>query len=197
MRFSASVCAKDKERSTFFLKDKRGDITYWFRNLKRFNQVLYMIGDMNHSSFFTWMRQITGTFDHWVDIQPNQISPLLHSFNQYVELTLCLPNQKDLVCSRIEYQESLAKEFFGMCLPPPVQKHLYQERDARKQLAINFFGMCHLKLFPLTFPRKKITSQFLLGFVGMIIRRMTHSDNVLKTAWKRLFAIIFHRLLKV
>jgi len=177
-----TVFAKDKEGSSFTVEhywDVRcyEDITEWFTMLDVFYRVLYMLGDVNHSAFFTWMKQNTDTFVPWVDMRPNEeTQQLLHSFKQYVALskssfflTCCLPVQQHLVCSRKNY---------------------------RTQLATEFFRMCHIERFPMTFPRKEITSQCLLGFVGMIVRRMTHSDYVLKTAWNRLFAIIFYRLHK-
>jgi len=176
-----TVFAMDKESRSFSTEldryDCYEDITEWFTNLDVFYRVLYMLGDVNHSAFFTWLKQTTDRFVHWVDMRPNkETQQLLHSFKQYVALskssfllTGCLPVQQHLVCSRKDYQTQLATEFFRMC---------------------------HIERFPMTFSRKEITSQFLLGFVGMLIRRMTHSDKVLKRECNRLFAIIFHRLNK-
>ena len=176
------VHAIDKDSIPFASEFDCYNIIKWFEKLDEFNRFLDMLGE-NPSSFFRWLKQTTHNFylDRWYYmniIGDEEKSQIIHSFKQFV---------------------AISKSAFCLTVCRPFQRRIVRSKEdtiCQRQLAIEFFRMCHLECSQMTFRRKEITSQCLLGFVGELIARMTHSEYVLQTAWNPLFAIIFYRLNK-
>jgi hypothetical protein len=96
---NTTVSAMDKECSSFYIRRDRyherksfwpcrpEKIVSWFRSVTRFNRVRRILGDIDHSSFFKWLKQTTDKFPFWVDIDidtlpDDEIRRLLHSYEQ-------------------------------------------------------------------------------------------------------------------